>query len=456
MRPMPTGPKNPHIQASHGPDTNLMKFYITQNSTTYGKYWDKFKPRQGRHTGTGYSANFRPAVYYSKRLDNLDNPVMSQICAQNYHTMTELDFQRYRENTGSEVLPFHVKQVDTGFVQGKPVTIPLEKEVKGVFINTRVASAPSDILPRGRPRLETLQPKNPIDLENNAYGPSYMSTETKEKFKSPVATSMPSYKIVCPKEDTGFTQAYNIEPITFNPNQTHSGETPSWMTTRPTGISIMKSHFIPYENPSGNDPLPNPAHGSSHKSGFTREKPKPIYLQKMSTAYDHEDQMPPGRLDYLKKNDPADYLNVIHPNNYSSVSKNHNRGLQRPELSEADRLSRTAVGMKELSGYSANTDKFVQVDDDRRRFITHYMTRFKDKTPYGMDREGHCRHGIQQLLPDGFTKSTLMHSLGLDVNTTDTLQRLEPYVARSIKKRDVFYDDHTYDYKMHPSPLAAV
>lgn len=71
------GSRNAHIQASHGPDTNIMKFYITSNSTTYGKRFENFKPRQGRHTGTGYLSNFRPGVYYSQRLDNLDNPVMA-------------------------------------------------------------------------------------------------------------------------------------------------------------------------------------------------------------------------------------------------------------------------------------------------------------------------------------------------------------------------------------------
>ena len=36
-------------------------------------------------------------------------------------------------------------------------------------------------------------------------------------------------------------------------------------------------------------------------------------------AYDPADKMPAARLESLKKNDPADYLNVIHPNNYSRL-----------------------------------------------------------------------------------------------------------------------------------------
>lgn len=76
MGPLPQGSRNVHIMASQGPDINMMKFYNTTNSTTYGRYYDKFKPRQGRHTGTGYLSNFRPAVYYNQRLDEVDNPVL--------------------------------------------------------------------------------------------------------------------------------------------------------------------------------------------------------------------------------------------------------------------------------------------------------------------------------------------------------------------------------------------
>lgn len=87
MGPLPKGSRNIHINKSHGPDTNMMKFYVTQNSTTYGRFWDNYKPRQGRHTGTGYKSNFRPAVYYSQRLDEVDNPVMGWACLIEYQRL---------------------------------------------------------------------------------------------------------------------------------------------------------------------------------------------------------------------------------------------------------------------------------------------------------------------------------------------------------------------------------
>ena len=76
MGKLPFGVPNKHVMVSNGADSDIMKFYCSQYATTYGKKWAKFQPRTGRHTGTGYLSNFRPGVYYSARLDELDNPVM--------------------------------------------------------------------------------------------------------------------------------------------------------------------------------------------------------------------------------------------------------------------------------------------------------------------------------------------------------------------------------------------
>ena len=76
MGKIPYGVPTKHVKSSHGGDSDVMKFYCTTNNTTYGHKYENFKPRTTRHTGTGYQANFRPGVYYSARLDHLDNPAM--------------------------------------------------------------------------------------------------------------------------------------------------------------------------------------------------------------------------------------------------------------------------------------------------------------------------------------------------------------------------------------------
>ena len=46
-----------------------------------------------------------------------------------------------------------------------------------------------------------------------------------------------------PKEESGFTHAQNIEPVTFRPKENHGGELPGHVTWRPTGKSVMKKDF---------------------------------------------------------------------------------------------------------------------------------------------------------------------------------------------------------------------
>ena len=91
------GPPNPHILSSGGPSKDNLHFY----STTYSNIFKDDREREDkplsslRHKyspislrvhftqdilcffrGTGYTANFRPAIYYSPKQDAVDNPPM--------------------------------------------------------------------------------------------------------------------------------------------------------------------------------------------------------------------------------------------------------------------------------------------------------------------------------------------------------------------------------------------
>ncbi|PVD28154.1 hypothetical protein C0Q70_10739 [Pomacea canaliculata] len=458
MGPLPTGPRSVHILKSHGPDTNMMKFYVTQNSTTYGKYWDKFKPRTGHHKGTGYSANLRPQVFYSTNLDEYDNPVMKRICSANYHTVTELSFQPYEGDTGKEPLPNSVHQVKTGFVRQDPLHFATSKEVKGVFIDTRAASAPANILPCYKPLLQKIQPKDPTELENHGYGPNYMVTETKQKFlgkQNPLDCDLQCMTLG-PNTKSGFTHNLNVEPITYTPNNPYLGDKPDWFTERPTGISITQTSFRPWQLSKGNEPFETIANPSERGSGFTKEAVKPVFLhRRLGDAYDKLEDIPRLKAKDVQKNDPIEYLNMIHPNNFSSTHTDQFKGQQRPTPSVPDRLNTTKVGWQELSGCSQNNSRYVLSADDPDHYITNYMIRFQDENPKGRDRLGHTRGAVQRQKSDGYTMSTRTHSFGPDINTTRELRSLEPYVARSIKGRDPFYDDHTYDSKNHKCTVMA-
>ncbi|ESO89754.1 hypothetical protein LOTGIDRAFT_204303 [Lottia gigantea] len=427
MGSLPQGSRNAHINQSYGPDTNVMKFYVTENSTKYGKQWENFKPRTTRHTGTGYLSNFRPGVYYSQRLDEVDNPAMGNIVAKNYHTVTQRDFLPYQENSGNEIFPGHVHQTGTGFIRDNNV-------VKHTKIG---AVSPIDALPSYKPLLHRLKGKDPVEMENHGYGPKYMVSETQEKYKGRRnPDDNRRFKTIGTQETTGFTNGYGVEPITYNPSSAYKKDGSEFYTTRPTGTSIMKTDYLPSRYPFGDEKLPHISNEAEKGSGFTREKAKPLYVHRvMGHAYDHADDMPNLRAEKIKKSDPAEYLNTIHPNNHTSVNSDIFKGAKNPEL---DKLNRTAVGPRERSGFSGNNEPLVTIADDRQRFVTHYMTRFLDENPQGIGREGHCRGGAQLQKADGFTKSTSVHANDPRVEHVP-LRDIEPYVSRSIKARDPFY-----------------
>ena len=75
MAKLSYGPGNWHVMSSNGPSTRALDFYSTCYSTVHGKETIRSE-KVPRHRGTGYEANFRPTVYYSKQVDMIDNPAI--------------------------------------------------------------------------------------------------------------------------------------------------------------------------------------------------------------------------------------------------------------------------------------------------------------------------------------------------------------------------------------------
>lgn len=454
MGKLPYGVPDKHILASQGGDSDLMKFYCTTNNTTYGRKWTSFEPRKGKHTGTGYSSNFRPVLSYKPRLDEIDNPAVGRLLVDNYDSVTNKSFRRYKAPNGTEAFPSDTFQNGSGYVREKAVTVPTKPDVYKNFIDTRLASAPADIMPRGHPYLHKIAPKDPVELENQGYGPGFMSTEYKTRYRGDKPNSSTQPGDVDLKSDgSGFVHNQNIEPITFNPDKAHEGSVPGWMTNRPTGVSIATTAYRPTAYPKGNEPLPHIAVPSDHASGFTNSlKPKPEFVSKNpADAYISAGSIPADRLEKTRKQDPCEYLNMTNPNNKSSVNAGMYRGLQNEPANEAARIGNVKVGDKEPTGFISNGDRYVYTADNPARFITHNQTRYLDRTPVGLDREGHVWGNVQRQLPDGFTRSTETHhnANGSPINTNHQLLHLEPYVGKSLKAHDQFFDDHTYDRKLH-------
>lgn len=451
MAKLDYGIPNKHILKSYGGDSDVMKFYCTTNNTTYGRKWAKFEPRPGQHTGTGYVSNSRPVVQYTGRLDEVDNPGMGRIVADNYHTITERSFRPLAVMDGTEPFPNAGRPQATGFVREKPLHVPTFSDIKGVCLQAKLKSATADVPPRHRAYLQKIQPKDPIELENFGYGPGCNTTETKVRFRGdPLDHGDLNRRAIGMKEESGFTHNHNVEPVQFHPDYAFKGDVPDYMTERPTGMSITKTHFLPTSIPDGSEPFPRIAVRSDQESGYNNcTKPKQDFACRiLGDAYDKAENQTSAKLERTKKQDPMEYLNMIHPNNYSSVMKTTLLGKQQPDGTVSDMLGRMSIGFKEETGFTQNNYKYSWRKDNPARFITDYQSRFMDRRPVGVDAEGHTWGGTLPPPGDGFTKNTVYHGTTPKFDTTAIIRNLDPYVSRSIKARDTYFDDHIYDYKM--------
>ncbi|CAK8683286.1 unnamed protein product [Clavelina lepadiformis] len=447
-----TGPVNDHIKESHGGDASINKFYHTRYETEYGR--ENFTPRLGRHVGTGYSSNFRPQIYYHRSLDNLDNPVMGFLLSDNYETITKRHFRATKGSDGKDQFPSVViSKQESGFIRERPLTVPTVAEIRQNFYDKRRYGGLSrpGLLPRHRALLHKIQAKDPVEEENKDHGPAYMKSETASKFLGePTAPLNIHLKDVGPNEDSGFTHNKNIEPITYLADDPHTNEQPGLLTDRPTGLSVTDTSFNLWKDAGGKEPLPDIVKRSSHETGFVREKSGNLYTSRIPRdAYTGINNVPRLVAERIKKNDPAEYLNLLHPHNMKSVTSATFLGKQRRDFTEEELLERENMGEKELSGHCQNNDRYLETEDlDPTRYLSNYNMRHYDMNPEGKDREGWVMGGLQNAQENGYCRDFKVHSMGRVENMTERLQRLQPYVARSIKRRDQFFVDPTHRHKM--------
>ncbi|XP_069755003.1 stabilizer of axonemal microtubules 4 isoform X2 [Narcine bancroftii] len=444
----------PHYaKTNFGADTDPMKFYSTTYSTSYGH--EGFLPRTGVHSGAGYVANRRPALYYTPSLDRLDNPILGQLLQDNYLSITKKHFVPYGLPDGKEDLPHKLHSIGSGFTRTKPLNFPFFKDMKEVHIDTRNhgPSIITGIEPKHVPLLHQIQPKDPVIQENGGHGPLYMSTEykTKYKLKPQDSQAFSQHKTAGKKERSGFTAGSDLKPITFHHPSAYRGDQPGYCTDRPTGISISKSDYLPSGNLHEDAFLPAIANRSDRGTGFTNE----VRLS-LDTAQSNELQnLPADRIVKLKKEDPVEYLHRTHLEDPSSINTlTYTKPVHRP-LGEKLPCN-ISVGAQGSTGFTTNEKGYVHPSksaSDANRFLTNYKLRFDDKTPKGVDREGWTRGGIQKQLSDGFVRSTHLHKYGSECNITESLRQIHPHVVRTIKSVDKHHDHQTNDHKQCPPGL---
>nr|XP_048708593.1 protein phosphatase 1 regulatory subunit 32 isoform X2 [Caretta caretta] len=323
---------------------------------------------------------------------------LRQLLQDNYDTVTTKHFRPLQLPDGKYPLPWSVYQPGSGFVRDKPISFPTTKAVKKVHFDTRDQGprAITGLEPRQLPDLHKPQGKGSVEGENARHGPLYMSTEYNSKFRFDIP-GQPDFlqrKTIGAKEETGFTEGTQQNPIAFLP---------------------------PPPGEPGDEFLPVLSKGSERETGFSRDKDNGLSAMGLPHAAPQPGAGGSGPLSHTQF-----------------------RGFQRPPQTQTNLLGRESVGNKELSGFSINNKKYVTPPYDPdlpNKYLSSYNSKFYDNTLKGVDREGWTRGGIQPQQPGGFATNNHITELGTDPNATETLRRVHPHVGRTITTVDPFYRD---------------
>ncbi|KAG7324295.1 hypothetical protein KOW79_012311 [Hemibagrus wyckioides] len=190
----------------------------------YGK--EGFSSCLGHHYGTGYSANLKPAVYYSPSLDLLDNPNLGVSLLDSFQSQTKHHYQPLTVPSGAEAVPrTRIKSRESGYLQ--LYTYP-------------------------RPKLVSSQTE---------YKCSYIP-------QRPTLSVYRKHQILSNNKESGFTDGKNLQHNILVPQDTtsihNSGETN-------TKSSVMKMDFGPLVCLQGNEVLPKLVTHASRETAFTRD-----------------------------------------------------------------------------------------------------------------------------------------------------------------------------------------
>ncbi|KAK1789680.1 hypothetical protein P4O66_015572, partial [Electrophorus voltai] len=100
---------------------------------------DGFIPCLGHHYGTGFSANLRPAAYYTLSLDQHDNPKLGVSLLDSFQSQTKRHYPQLGVPSGTEPLPSgRLKSRESGYLQlhtqPRPRAEFCQTEYKGSYV----------------------------------------------------------------------------------------------------------------------------------------------------------------------------------------------------------------------------------------------------------------------------------------------------------------------------------
>jgi len=429
MGPLPYGPVTRHVNASNGPDNERAKFYATEYSVSHGK--SGFVARPGKHTGTGYQSNFRPGLFYSRRLDEIDNPKLGDELLKNYSSSNSFQFRKSAGPNGTDQLPGKLHMAKNSFVRDLHPTLPCSRQIgETLKINAtnKFNKSPASLLKlRSNVRSGLLEdhPKASLATEN--------TTEFEDRIHE--QTQLTSKPDIGPKCESGFTNSLSKEPITYREDECYGVQN---FCRRPTGISNMRNSFQPLHSADGKEEYIMLSQRAANVNGYTKSmKPRAEYALHRLDTYTKANDLQPTMLRRLQKNDKGEFFNVLYAAPFPSMNSASYTRHPKPDSGPEKRR----IGPKEETGFTENNCKFIptlETGQSLKRFDTHYKARFCNKNLKPVPFTANPGKTTLMQKGNGFSKSTRVHSpIGKRIDVT--LPTMHPYVVRSNASRDPSY-----------------
>ncbi|XP_044050461.1 protein phosphatase 1 regulatory subunit 32 [Siniperca chuatsi] len=243
---------------------NTVKLYNTSYRASYdaGRV---FTSCIGHPSGTGFTANQRPAIYYRPGLDHIDNPQFGLLLSDSLISQTKRHFQPHIRSDCSGSLPNLVnKPRESGFHQL-----------------------------RSHPKAVTAEEKT-----------EYRSLFVPHRFTPTVSQNRVT---VGPKEESGFTEGTDLQLNTFQEKKSCMVE------PRQTHSSVMKSDFMQPSFLQGTEAISGLCSHSARETGFTRGAIAPLACPTSLLPSPHTKSNAPSEKTVGKKEPTGFLLNA--PNN---------------------------------------------------------------------------------------------------------------------------------------------
>ncbi|XP_059191894.1 protein phosphatase 1 regulatory subunit 32 [Centropristis striata] len=202
---------------------------VKLNNKTYVPGKVNFTSYLGYSSGSGFTSNQRPAIYYRPSKDHIDNPQFGLLLADSFTSQTKQDYQPHIRSHFSGSLP-------------------------------NVINKPRDI---GYLQLRTRQKTDPVEDKTeyrNSYVPHHLTPAVSQH-----------HVTVGPRRESGFTEGADLQLNTFQEKEI------CMVQPQQTPSSVMKNDFTAPSYLQDTEARPNMCNSNfSRETGFTRGAIAPL------------------------------------------------------------------------------------------------------------------------------------------------------------------------------------